>query len=590
MTIPQLALQKQQISNLNLQVEVIHRQATFALASQVLQAPLQAQGRVDLTGDYYADASLDTPLIQLQPLLAVYSPAQAARMNGQTEIHARIRGPLKNKQLLEAHLNLPTLKVNYQAPGANAQTVNLEIAAIKPIRADYINQVLSLQPGEIKGTGTDVRYQGQLPLSGNAPSTLTVQGAIDLSLAQAFDPGLTSSGQLQFDINAAGSKAAENVAGVVRIVNASFATPDVPTGLSNANGLLTLRRDRVDITSFTGNVGGGMVTAFGGVAYRPAVQFNLGLKGNDVRLLYPQSVRSDLDLNLAMTGSTKGAVLQGQVNINSISFTPDFDLTNFLNQFGGVSTPPPTEGFADNLKLNVALRSASDLNAVSPTLSIQGGANLRIIGTAADPVITGRANLTGGDLIFLGNRYEVKGGTIAFVNSIQSEPVVNLQVETTVQQYRIALRFRGPMDRLQTTYTSDPALAQADIIHLLAFGNTEEAANAAPAQSSTLGAESLVASQVSSQVTGRLEKALGVSQISLDPQLGATTANQQQGARLTVRQRVTSKLYVTFSTDVTTTQFSAVQLQYRLNPKWSVSGVRDQNGGFGLDGRYHKEF
>jgi hypothetical protein len=41
---------------------------------------------------------------------------------------------------------------------------------------------------------------------------------------------------------------------------------------------------------------------------------------------------------------------------------------------------------------------------------------------------------------------------------------------------------------------------------------------------------------------------------------------------------------------VTTTQFSAVQLQYQLNNNWAVSGVRDENGGFGLDGRYHKSF
>jgi translocation and assembly module TamB len=165
-----------------------------------------------------------------------------------------------------------------------------------------------------------------------------------------------------------------------------------------------------------------------------------------------------------------------------------------------------------------------------------------------------------------------------------------VQVNTTIQQYNIALRFRGPVDRLQTNYTSDPALSQADIIHLIAFGSTEEAANAAPAQSTTLGAESLIASQVSSQVTDRLQKALGISQISLDPQLGATAANQQQGALLTVRQRVTSKLFVTFSTDVTTTEFSAVQLQYQLNRKWSMSGVRDQNGGYSVDGRYHKDF
>jgi translocation and assembly module TamB len=236
------------------------------------------------------------------------------------------------------------------------------------------------------------------------------------------------------------------------------------------------------------------------------------------------------------------------------------------------------------------VRSTAELSIVSPAVSVQGSANLRVIGTANDPVIVGRSNVTGGDVIFFGNRYVVQAGTIAFLNTVQTEPVLNLQVTTTIQQYNITLRFRGPIDRLRTDYTSDPALAQADIIHLVAFGYTEEAANAAPSQSAAVGAESLIASQVTSQVTGRLQKALGVSQISLDPQLGSTIGDQQQGARLTVRQRVTSKLYVTFSTDVTTTQYSAVQLQYQLNPKWSVSGVRDQNGGFSLDGRYHKDF
>ena len=71
------------------------------------------------------------------------------------------------------------------------------------------------------------------------------------------------------------------------------------------------------------------MTASGGVTYRPKIQLTIGLKGNDLRLLYPQSVRSDLGLNLAMTGKMDAAVLQGQVNINQVSFTPDFDLTQF---------------------------------------------------------------------------------------------------------------------------------------------------------------------------------------------------------------------------------------------------------------------
>ncbi|HEY1731075.1 MAG TPA: translocation/assembly module TamB domain-containing protein [Terriglobales bacterium] len=591
LTIPQLDVQKQQINDIRFNGNVANHEATFTLASQLISTPLRAQGKIALVGDYNSDISLDTPVIPLQPLLAAYAPAQAAQITGQTEIHATVRGPLKNKQLLEAHLNVPTLGVTYKtAATTTAQPATLQIAAVTPIRADYTNGVLALQPGEIKGTDTDIRYQGRLPLNSNAESTLSVQGGIDLAVAQFFDPTLASSGRMVFDINAQGYKSQPNVQGQIRIVNASFSTPDAPVGLSNGNGVLTLRRDRVDITQFTANIGGGTVTASGGVTCQPKIQYAIGLKGNDLRLLYPTSVRTDLGLNIAMTGNTDGALVQGQVGINQIYFTPDFDLASFMNQFGGVASPPPTQSFADNVRLNVAVRSTSELNAVSPTVSIQGSANLRVVGTANDPVIVGRANLSGGDVVFMGNRYLIQGGTIAFVNTSEIEPVVNLQASTTIKQYNINMRFRGPADRIHTTYTSDPALSSADIIHLLAFGNTEEAANAAPSQSSTLGAESLIASQVSSQVTSRVQKALGVSQISLDPQLGATTGNQQQGARLTVRQRVTSKLYVTFSTDVTTTQFSAVQLQYQLNRKWSVSGVRDENGGFSLDGRFHKDF
>ncbi len=590
LTIPQLDVQKQQIKNINLQASVANQQATFALHSQVLDTPLQAEGKVGLTGDYYADAKLDTPLIQLQPFVAVYSPAQANKMSGQTEIHASLRGPLKNKAQLEAHLNIPALAVDYKAVQSDNNTpVNVHIAAVGPIRADYVNDVLALQPAEIKGTDTDIRFEGRMPLqTSRETSTLKVTGTVDLGLAELFDPELTSAGKLQFDINAAGHSPADDVAGQIQVVNASFAVPDAPLGLSNGNGVLTLRRDRLDITQFTGEVGGGRVTASGSAVYRPSVQFAVAVKGQDLRMLYPQSVRSDLGVDLALRGTLDSSLLSGQVTVDRVSFTPDFDLSNLINQFGGDTVAAPSQGFADNMKLNIALRTPSELNAVSRTLSLQGDANLRVIGTASNPVIVGRANLTGGDLIFFGNRYLVEGGTIAFVNTVQTEPVVNLEVNTTIQQYNIALRFQGPLDRLHTNYTSDPALASADIINLLAFGQTQEA-QAAQAQPGNLGAESAIASQVTSQVTSRLEKVAGISQLSVDPVL-AGSGNQTPGARITIQQRVTSKVFVTFATDVTNTQDTTVQLQYHVNRKWSLSGTRDQNGGFGLDVRYNKTF
>ena len=43
-----------------------------------------------------------------------------------------------------------------------------------------------------------------------------------------------------------------------------------------------------------------------------------------------------------------------------------------------------------------------------------------------------------------------------------------------VRDYDIALGFHGPIDRLTTTYRSDPPLSSSDIISLLALGRTAE--------------------------------------------------------------------------------------------------------------------
>jgi hypothetical protein len=80
----------------------------------------------------------------------------------------------------------------------------------------------------------------------------------------------------------------------------------------------------------------------------------------------------------------------------------------------------------------------------------------------------------------------------------------------------------------------------------------------------------------------------GVSQLSIDPQLGSS--QQNPGARVAIRQRVTSNIFVTFSTDVTSTDSQVVQLEYQVNRKTSFSAVRDQNGGFSFETTFRKQW
>ena len=574
--IPTLVIQHQTVSGLNLQMNVANHIANANLASSAANTSIQAKARVNLTGDYAAAASLDTQGIPLQPLLAVYAPEQAASITGQTELHATLHGPLKNKNLLEAHVTVPYLRLGY--------TNNIQLAATAPIHVDYKDGNINVEHSAIHGTDIDLEFQGTIPASGNAPMSLLLRGTVNLQLAQLFDPDARTSGELKFNINSSGKTNGADLGGEIDVVDANYASGDLPVGLQHGNGVLTLTTDRINIKSFKGTVGGGTVTAQGGVAYRPGIQFDLGLAAQGIRLLYPQGMRESIDANLRLAGTTDAATLGGSVNLADLSFTPAFDLNSFIGQFSGGAPAPPSQGFSQSLQLNLSVHSTNNVNLVSRTLSVNGAANLQVRGTAADPVILGRVNLNSGDIILNGNRFVLSGGTVQFVNPSETQPDVNLTISTTIQQYNINLRFNGPVDQLRTQYSSDPSLPSADIINLLAFGQTTEASAVNSAGTSTTQTgESLVASQVSSQVTSRISKIAGISQLSINPVLGGNSSQGPPGANITIQQRVTGNLFVTFSTNVASTQSQTIQGQYQVSPRVAVSATRDQNGGFAMD-------
>jgi translocation and assembly module TamB len=570
--IPQLVIQKQPVNNLNLQLSMANHIANASLTTSAIHTNIQAKAKVELSGDYMADASVDTQNIPFQPLLAVYAPDQAEDLSGETEVHATLHGPLKNKNLIEAHITIPMLKAAYGK--------NIQLAATSPIHADLKNGILAVQRGSIKGTDTDLQFQGSIPVTGNAPMSVMLLGTVDLQLAQLFDPDVRSSGQLKFDINSNGSS---DVAGKIDIVNAALATADLPVGLQNGNGTLTLTRDRLSISKFQGTIGGGTLTAQGGVALRPNIDFDLGVSANGIRMLYPQGMREGLDASVRLTGNTDAALLGGSVSLTDLSFTNAFDLNSFISQFSGGVATPPTPGFSQNLALNLNVRSSNNINLVSRTLSVDGSANLQVRGTAATPVILGRVNINNGDVILNGDRFVLNGGTVEFVNPSETEPVLNLSLKTNIQQYDVYLRFNGPIDQLRTNYNSDPALPSADIINLLAFGQTTEANSANPSTPANQAAAGLVASQVSSQVTSRVSKIAGISQLSINPVLAGGTTQGPPGANITIQQRVTGNLFVTFSSNVASTQSQTIQGQYQLSPRVALSATRDQSGGFGFD-------
>lgn len=570
--IPKLSIGGQSILQTRVEVNTANHVANASLVSSVAGASLHGAGRLNLNGDEQVDASLDSQTIPLAALLAAYEPEQGPGISGQAEIHASVHGPLKDRRRLQVHIALPVLRVAYG---------KVQLAA-SAIQADLQNGTATIRPLTIRGTDTNLNVQAALPIGHQAAASLEVQGAVGLEILQIFDPELQASGQVKVNVDSHTADLGRLLTGEIDILNANLSTNSSPAGLQHANGVLRMDNGHFEITKFDGAVGGGTVTAQGSVDLRPSVRFDLGATVQGARILYPQGVREMMDANVRLTGSEKHAVLSGSVKLADMSFTPGFDLTAVVNHFSSAVEAPATQGFAQNLQLNIAVNSAGNANLVSRTLSVDGSANLQIRGTASQPVILGRINLSSGDVILHGDRFVLTGGTIEFINPTMTQPVLNVSMSTTIQEYNIKLLFRGPADQMQTQYSSDPSLPQADIINLLAFGQTTEASaiNATPMNQQ---AESLVASQVASQVTSRISRAAGISELSISPVLAGGTAAGPPGADLTIQQRVTGNLFVTFSTNVATTQGQIIQGQYKVSPRVTISATRDENGGFAVD-------
>ena len=571
--VPELQARGKTISELKVGAHVAQHKFDWTIDSQLSQVSLHGEGDVALTGDYETTASVNTGTFPLDAIMAAYAPSVPAGFQGQTELHATLKGPLKDKSRLEAHLSIPVLKASYQ---------QLQLGISKPILVDYANSVVTLQPSDLEGTGTKLHLEGQVPITGHTAPTLTAQGSIDLRIIRVLDPNVSSSGSLALDVRSTMSNGAPGVEGQVQLKNVAMSTPDAPIGIERLNGTVNISSDRVQLSEMTGQMGGGKVTFGGSITYRPSLQFNLAVQSQDVRLLYPEGLRTLLDANLTFSGNTAASTLNGRVLIDGLSFTSDFDLVSFSDQFntGGTVSQP---GFGDTIHLQIALQSRDNLQATSALVSIEGQAALQVGGTAANPVITGRTTLTSGEVFFRTVRYQLQRGVITFDDPNQTHPVFNLSVTTTIEQYNLTLTMRGPLDKLTTSYTSDPPLATADVINLVARGRTTQ-----ESASGSQSTDSMIASQAASQLSSGVQKLAGISSLQIDPTLGGN--NQNPSARIAIQQRVTKDLLFSFSTDVSQPGSEIIQGEYQINKRWSVSVSRDELGGFSVDGRYHKRF
>jgi translocation and assembly module TamB len=572
------------------------------LESNVASSSITGDGSWLLEGDYPGSANIAFSRLdyaRLRQWIAPAKPAAAETFEGFAEGGLRIDGPALRPQALKAELRIPKFEFGPAAGALPLRTgaTPFVIRNAEPMVATLANSVFTIESAHLVGRATDLTIGGKIQFDRNNALDLRVNGRIDLGVLEDFGADILSSGGVAVTASVRGAFDKPQIGGRLEVQNGSLSLANFSNGLDNANGVVTFSGDRATIQNLTGESGGGKIRIFGFAGYGgDQVVFNLHADAAAVRVRYPEGVSTVANASLDLNGTTQRSMLVGSITILRTSFNPQSDFSSLLARSSEpVETPSARGGPLGGLNYDIQIQTAPDIQVRSTlTQDINLEANLRLRGTVSTPALQGRINITQGQVLFFGTKYNISQGSIAFYNLVKVEPIINVDLETKVRGADITLTISGPLSKPILTPRSDPPLQFSEIVAALATGQTPASdptllasQSASPNSWQQMGATALLGQAIASPVTGRLQRFFGVSRLRIDPALPGIEYNPQ--ARLTLEQQVTPDITFTYITVVNSSNPQVVRMEWDLNKRWSVVALREENGLFGLDFFFRKQ-
>ncbi len=580
-----LTFDHEKTGNMELEATTSRGELHVSGYSDFVHGSLQIEGTVAMRGDYQANISARMDHLDLDPVWRAYLGQQ---LTGHSAVGGTLtmQGPLRFPQQWSLNGDLSSV------------SVDVEYAKLHndgPVKFTYAQQQAHIDPLHMIGDGTDLTGQGVIRFGGSRELDLAADGHLDLSLLGGIDPNLTTSGLATIHMTVGGTLNDPQPQGSVQIKDGAANYATLPSGLSAVNGSLSFLRDRIHINELTGRTGGGTLVFKGDATnYNGQFNFNLSAAGKDVRLRYPPGVSSTATAELHWVGSRSASMISGDILVNKLAVTPGFDFGSYLEKSRQSAAVTPANSPLYNVKLDVSVRTAPELQMKTAVARLSGDADLRLRGSVARPSVLGRADILEGDATFNGIKFRLERGDITFANPLTIEPQVNLQATTHVRNYDLDVTVTGTPERLAVNYRSEPPLPKSDIIALLALGRTSEESEQLQQQSGqtlfTDEATNLIINQaINAAATSRMQRLFGVSRIRIDPQgLASETNPTARGPQVTIEQQFANNLSLTYSTNVSQSSQQIIQGEYYINRNLSVVGTRDQNGVVSFDVRLRR--
>ena len=583
--------------------------ADLAIRGEVLTLKFEAAsprlavsgaGRIALTDEMDAELSFRASDTSLDPYVRAFNPRLSPFTTAVASGSVRVVGELANLDHLLVDATVDTLDLSL---------FDYQVRNAAPIRVALDRYAVRLTEMRLVGEDTALDVTGVLSLH-DERIAMRASGVANLGILQGFVSDVRSSGRASVRAAFEGPMRNPAVTGTLRIEDGRIRHFQLPHALEGMNGAVELDSRGLQLDGLRARLGGGEVQ-FGGrigiEGYAPG-RLDVTLSGRDMRLRFPEGMRSLVDADLSLTGTVEAPTLGGRVLVRSAVYTRRFDAGGGMFDLAGdvASSTAPLETTLP-LRYDVQITAPSTLRIENNTARVVASADLQLRGTFDRPLLFGRAEIDRGEVTFEGKRYVVTRGTIDFNNPTRIQPFLDVEVETRVrvpgETYRLTVRAAGTFERLTTEFSSDPPLPEVEVIGLL-FADLDpglDPERRAYSQGITPQQQLLqeraaraLTGQISSEVGRVVEQTFGVDTFQLTPSV--TDVYQQSsrfdpGARLTIGKRLSNRVYLTYSRSLTsTTRDQIILLEYDQSDRLSWILSRNEDRTYALDVRVRHVF
>ncbi len=364
------------------------------------------------------------------------------------------------------------------------------------ISGDWRDRRLKIT-GRLTGTpGRDAELDADVPLrldadrlaftvSAGEPISARLSWQGDMASVWALVPLATHqvAGATEVTGTLAGSLTMPKVSGSLRLTEGVYENLEIGTLLKDVEIAIDVEDNRAVLTRFTGNDGAkGRLSATGevAVASEQGYPFKFETDVTEFALVRRDDVTAVSDGHLSFEGALERASLTGQFETRSVEVRIVDRLPAEVASLDVIETDTSgkAEIFRDDVKKNGAGPDiALDVAVAMPRrvfvrgrgLDSEWSGDLKVTGTAQEPIIEGELTLVRGHLSVLTKAFRLTGGSVRFPGGAAVAPELDVQAEHKAKDLIVTARARGPATNPSISLSSVPSLPQDEIVSRILF-------------------------------------------------------------------------------------------------------------------------